>query len=76
MDGVLERTVYFNDENNFTVAKLQVAKSRDLVAIVGNMPCPNPGEALRLKGCPSTQGWVSNVGHLSCSWCFLSASLS
>ncbi len=32
------------------MVRLQVAKGRELVAIVGNMPCPNPGEALRLKG--------------------------
>jgi len=50
IEGVLERIVYFNEENNFTVARLQMAKIRDLVAIVGNMPCPNPGETLRLKG--------------------------
>ncbi len=50
IEGVLERIVYFNEENNFTVARLQVAKFRDLVPIVGNMPCPNPGETLRLKG--------------------------
>ena len=50
IEGVLERIVYFNEENNFTVARLQVGKSRDLVIIVGSMPCPNPGETLRLKG--------------------------
>ena len=50
IEGVLERIVYFNEENNFTVARLRVAKMRDLLAIVGNMPCPNPGETLRLKG--------------------------
>jgi exodeoxyribonuclease V alpha subunit len=50
IEGVLERIVYFNEENNFTVARLQIAGERDLVAIVGNMPCPNPGETLRLKG--------------------------
>jgi len=41
MDGVLERTVYFNEENDFTVARLQAAKDRELVAIVGNMPSPS-----------------------------------
>jgi len=50
IEGVLERIVYFNEENNFTVARLQVTNIRDLVTIVGNMPCPNPGETLRLKG--------------------------
>ena len=50
IEGVLERIVFFNEENNFTVARLQVGKSRDLITIVGNMPCPNSGETLRLKG--------------------------
>ena len=50
IEGVLERIVYFNVENNYTVAKLQVPKSPNLITIVGNMPCPNPGETLRLKG--------------------------
>ena len=50
IEGILERIVYFNEENNFTVARLQVSGMRDLVAIVGSMPSPNPGETLRLKG--------------------------
>jgi exodeoxyribonuclease V alpha subunit len=50
MEGILERIVYFNEENNYTVARLQVDRKPDLVTIVGNMPCPSPGETLRLKG--------------------------
>jgi len=50
LEGVLERIVFFNEENGFTVARLQVAKRRDLVAIVGVLPSPMPGETLRLKG--------------------------
>ena len=50
IEGTLERIVYFNEENNYTVARLQVARNPDLVTIVGNMPYPNPGETLRLKG--------------------------
>jgi len=50
LEGVLERVVFFNEENSFTVARLQVAKRRDLVAIVGVLPSPMPGETLRLKG--------------------------
>ncbi|MDD4924744.1 MAG: ATP-dependent RecD-like DNA helicase [Dehalococcoidales bacterium] len=50
LEGVLERIVYFNEENSFTVARLQSGHSRDLITIVGNLPGPNPGETLRLKG--------------------------
>ena len=50
LEGVLERIVFFNEENGFTVARLQIASRRDLVAIVGVMPSPMPGETLRLRG--------------------------
>jgi exodeoxyribonuclease V alpha subunit len=50
LEGVLERIIFFNEDNNFTVARLQSGQSRDLVTIVGNLPGPNPGETLRLSG--------------------------
>ncbi len=50
LEGVLERIVFFNEDNGYTVARLQVAGYRDLVTIVGSMPLPNPGETLRLTG--------------------------
>ncbi len=50
IEGVLERIVYINEENSFTVARLQVGRSPELVTIVGNLPGPNPGETLRLSG--------------------------
>jgi hypothetical protein len=49
LEGVLERIVYLNEENNFTVARLNAGNSRDLITIVGNLPGPNPGETLRIK---------------------------
>jgi exodeoxyribonuclease V alpha subunit len=50
LEGILERITFFNEENNFTVARLQSRGSRDLITIVGNLPDPNPGETLRLQG--------------------------
>ena len=50
MEGVLERIVYCNEATNFTVAKLQMASNPELLTVVGIMPCPNPGETLRLTG--------------------------
>ncbi len=50
LEGVLERIVFFNEENSFTVARLQVAREKDLITIVGALPLPTPGETLRLKG--------------------------
>jgi exodeoxyribonuclease V alpha subunit len=50
LEGILERIVFFNEENNFTVARLQSGHGRDLITIVGNLPDPNPGETLRMQG--------------------------
>ena len=50
LEGILERIVFLNEESGFTVARLQVARRRDLVTIVGSLPSPTPGETLRLKG--------------------------
>ena len=50
LEGVLERIVFFNEENSFTVARLQVSGKQDLVTIVGALSLPTPGETLRLKG--------------------------
>ena len=50
LEGVLERIVFFNEENSFTVARLQVVGKKDLITIVGALPLPTPGETLRLKG--------------------------
>jgi exodeoxyribonuclease V alpha subunit len=50
IEGIVERIVYFSEEDNFTVARLQMAKRHDLVTVVGHIPMPTPGETLRLKG--------------------------
>jgi len=50
LEGVLERIVFFNEENSFTVARLQVPGRHDLVTIVGALSLPTPGETLRLRG--------------------------
>jgi exodeoxyribonuclease V alpha subunit len=50
LEIILERITFFNEENNFTVAKLQSRGSQDLITIVGNLADPNPGETLRLQG--------------------------
>ena len=36
LEGVLERIVFFNEDNGYAVARLQAAGHRDLVTIVGN----------------------------------------
>ena len=53
--GFLERITYYNEENDFPVAKLQEKGKRELTTIVGNLSGINPGESLKLSG-----RWVHN----------------
>ena len=53
--GFLERITYYNEENDFVVAKLQEKGKRELTTIVGNLTAINPGESLKLSG-----RWVHN----------------
>jgi exodeoxyribonuclease V alpha subunit len=50
IEGIVERIVYFSEEDNFTVARLEVPRQSQLVTIVGNIPSPTLGETLRLRG--------------------------
>jgi exodeoxyribonuclease V alpha subunit len=53
--GLIERITYYNEENDFIVAKLQEKGKRELTTIVGNLSGINPGESLKLAG-----RWVHN----------------
>ena len=55
MEGILERIVYFSEEDNYTVAKLRVRGEKELVTVVGNLLAVHPGETLKLQG-----KWVNN----------------
>lgn len=55
LEGILERIVYFSEENNYTVAKLRVKGEKELVTVVGNLLAVHPGETLKLQG-----KWVHN----------------
>ena len=48
--GQIERITYFNEENNYTIARLKVYGNRNLLTIVGNLAGVNPGEILELSG--------------------------
>ena len=50
ISGYLERVIYHNEENDFTVAKLKEKGKKGLTTIVGNISAINPGESLRLSG--------------------------
>jgi exodeoxyribonuclease V alpha subunit len=53
--GFLERITYYNEENDFLVAKLQEKGKKELTTIVGNLSGINAGESLKLSG-----RWVHN----------------
>jgi len=58
LSGTVERIVYHNDENHWTVLRLKLAetatryraKTEDLTTVVGSMPGVNVGETLLLNG--------------------------
>ncbi len=50
IEGVLEKLVFFNTENDFIVASLIVTGRLSPVVIVGHLPSPHPGETLILDG--------------------------
>ncbi len=50
LSGQIERITYSNEENGYTIAKVRVQGSRDLVTVVGNLMAPIPGEILQMQG--------------------------
>jgi len=50
LEGVVEKILYTNDENGFTVAKFRPFQSDETVRIVGKMYGLKGGESLRLEG--------------------------
>lgn len=57
LTGVVERITYHNEENGYTVARLQ-AERGGLVTIVGTMLGINVGESVRLRG-----AWTSHAKY-------------
>ena len=50
IQGMVERVVFANDGNGWSVVRLQVPGKRDLVTAVGNLSGAQAGEQLRLTG--------------------------
>ncbi|MDR2695120.1 MAG: ATP-dependent RecD-like DNA helicase, partial [Deltaproteobacteria bacterium] len=48
--GSLERVVFHNGDNGYTVLRLLPEGKKDTVTIVGHMAAPNAGTALRVRG--------------------------
>ncbi|WP_199776509.1 ATP-dependent RecD-like DNA helicase [Nocardiopsis sp. SBT366] len=51
VQGVLERVTFANEENGYTVAKVDTGRGgHDLLTVVGSLPGAQPGESLRMYG--------------------------
>jgi len=52
LSGIIERITFQNDDNGWTVARIQPLKGKkdDLITIVGNLPSIIPGESLEMQG--------------------------
>ncbi|WP_327226502.1 AAA family ATPase [Streptomyces platensis] len=51
IEGVLERITYTNEENGYTVARVDTGRgSGDLLTVVGALLGAQPGESLRMEG--------------------------
>ncbi|MEM8867377.1 MAG: AAA family ATPase [Verrucomicrobiota bacterium] len=48
--GVLERIIFFNEENAYCVAEVSVAEGKQPITILGNLPGVQCGETLKLNG--------------------------
>jgi exodeoxyribonuclease V alpha subunit len=58
VEGVLERIVYANEENAWSVIRLSVPGRKEPISVVGNLVGIQPGETLRLTG-----KWVNDPKH-------------
>ena len=54
--GTLERVVFHNEENGYTVLRMRVQSKADPVTVVGSMPAPQPGIGLTVTGT-----WVNDA---------------
>lgn len=58
ISGVLERIIFFNEENNFTIAELRPSQAGEKVVVTGQLGGVQCGETLRLTG-----SWTKHPTH-------------
>ena len=58
LSGVVERVTFHNEENGFSVLRVQVRGRRDLVTVVGHAASISSGEFIQADG-----GWVNDRVH-------------
>ena len=50
LEAVLERITYANEDNGYTVARVDTGRGGDLLTVVGALFGAQPGESLRMRG--------------------------
>ena len=50
LQGVVERLTYHAEDSGYTIARLKVPRSRELVTIAGNFSQIQAGQTLNLQG--------------------------
>ncbi|MFC1723997.1 ATP-dependent RecD-like DNA helicase [candidate division KSB1 bacterium] len=50
LKGVVEKILFQNPENGYTVAKIKDTETREIHTITGNLPSLNIGESIKLRG--------------------------
>jgi exodeoxyribonuclease V alpha subunit len=58
LSGVVERIIFFNEENHYTIAEFRADSAKDKVTITGALPGVQCGETLHLRG-----GWTRHAQH-------------
>lgn len=58
LTGVLERIIFYNEENHFTIGEIRPEKERGLVTVTGSLPGVQCGETLKLGG-----SWTKHPVH-------------
>lgn len=58
LSGLVERVTFFSDESGFCVLRVKAEGHRDLVTIVGSVPCVSAGEWVTAEG-----DWVIDKEH-------------
>ena len=58
LTGVLERIIFFNEENAYCVAEVAVAEGKHPITVLGNLPGVQCGETLKLNG-----EWTRHTSH-------------
>ncbi|HEY4300334.1 MAG TPA: ATP-dependent RecD-like DNA helicase [Candidatus Didemnitutus sp.] len=58
LSGVLERIIFLNEDNHYTIAELRPGEGADTVTIVGALPGVQCGETLQLTG-----EWTRHAQH-------------